>query len=210
MMGQMRIPPAKQPALWIDLYHQYPNPNWGEQCLAQAERVSQLLRRAASLAPEAITTPIAIAPPISTDTAQTHFFWQGDNLKIPVEILRGGITKLTKLGLISSSEEQQNALRRGLGHTSNLLERTTNAPWVLWYGPNDMLWLLIEGLWEMKLISCMGGIKAKWNTACCVFLHADGTPYGNTLRNSRCTNAQKRALLEKDFFAPFRHFLPRS
>lgn len=199
-LAEHRTPPEQQSALWLDLWRQWPDPVWGEQCLAEAERVDRLVRRARSLAlSPAVATPAGqpLAPPSPASVPRRHYVWLGDRLGIRADHLRDGIARLAAAGMIGSDRAQQDALRRGLGLAVNDTERASDAPWVVWLGPTDMLWLLIDGLWQLELITCAGGRQQKWATACALFLRPDGTLYDHTLRNSRCTNPEKVAVMER-------------
>lgn len=197
-LAELRTPPERQVALWRDLYRQLPTAEWGEVCMAEAERVQQLLERERRLAPSPSGTHRKEMPQAG------HFVWLGADRGVRVEHLRDGILRLAAAGLIDSSREQQEALRRGLGVAVNDDERHHEAPPVRWLGPTDMLWLVVEGLWEMGLITCVGGRQYKWRTACAVFRRADGSAYGLTLKNSRCTNPAKVAVIEKALLGELR------
>ena len=125
------------------------------------------------------------------ELAPRHFVWLGDRHGIHVEVLRACIASLAEADMIATDWGQREALRRGLGVTVNDDERRADAPWVLWRGPADVLWLVVEGLWRLELITCSGGRQQKWRTATGVFLRADGSPFDLTLKNSRCTNLEK-------------------
>lgn len=190
-LADQRMTPERQVTYWLDLWRQWPETEWGMQCLDEAERLMSLLRREAtlrnSLGPhgDGGRTVGAVAP--------LHFVWLGQDCGIKSDKLRDGIVALANGGMISADAAQQDALRRGLGLSLNDDERHSAAPWVRWLGPTDMLWLLVEGLWQLSLITCAGGRQQKWRTACGIFLHADGTPYGPNLKNSRCTQPTKKA-----------------
>lgn len=194
---ERRTPPEQQKELWMSLWRQLPDPEWGERCMAEAERVDSLLRRAAAL--RGTPLPAAdgqqgVAVPMA---AERHFVWLGDRLGLRVEHLRDGIEGLARIGMIGTDQGQQDALRRGLGLTVNDDERQTAAPWVVWLGPADMLAHLVDSLWDLGLVTCAGGRQQKWRTATGVFLRADGTRYDLSLKNSRCTNSEKLKLMER-------------
>lgn len=200
LFAEQRTPPERQVELWRDLWRQWPDVLWGEVCLAEAERVQALLRRDASLAaaaasPAVVPAQQAPVPQAPAPQADAHFVWLGDRRGVLVDHLRDGIAALAAAGLIGA--DRQDDLRRALGLCVNDAERRTPAPAVPWLGPVDMLWLLVDGLWELGLITCAGGRQQKWRTATAVFRRPDGTPFGLTLKNSRCTNAAKRALMER-------------
>lgn len=204
---ERRTPPERQKELWVRLWRQLPDPEWGERCLEEAERVERLLRRAAVLsvppaAAGAEGTGGSEVPPL----AERHFVWLGERRGLRVEHLRDGIAGLARIGMIGADRLQQEALRRGLGLTVNDEERGSDAPWVVWLGPADMLAHLMDWLWESELVTCAGGRQQKWRTATGMFLRADGTRYDLSLKNSRCTNAAKLDLLEKAFIGPLRFF----
>lgn len=211
LMADGGVAPEEQAALWVALWRQWPDSQWGEECLAEAERVDALVRRAAALARSAHGTAAPEVPVAERSTgvfAERHFVWLGDRQGLRVEHLRDGIAGLVRQGLIRGDAAQQEALRRGLGLTVNDMERTTDAPWVDWIGPTDMLAHLVDELWKMGLITCAGGQRNKWRTATGMFRRADGTRYDLTLRNSRCTDPKKLALLEEAVLGGLR-FLAR-
>ena len=59
-----------------------------------------------------------------------------------------------------------------------------------------------DGLFRLGVIDCSGGPRMKWRTATGIFLHADGSPFDTTLKNSRCTNPEKHKLLQNLVFTP--------
>ena len=213
LMADSGVPPEEQVGLWVGLWRQWPDPGWGEQCMAEAERVEALLKRAAALAHTAHGGTVAQAPAaaamdkVFTPFAERHFVWLGERKGLTTEILRNGIAGLARIGMIRSDRGQQDALRRGLGLTLNDAERNSDAPWVDWLGPADMLARLVDRLWEMDLITCAGGRQQKWRTATGVFRRADGTRYDLTLRNSRCTDSGKLSLLDEALFSGLRFYL---
>ena len=188
-------PPEQQPELWMALWRQWPDPLWGEVCVAEAERVESLLRRAAALSGSIPAGDESVLPLVSAVPADTHFVWLGDRRGILVDHLRDGIAALAAAGLVAA--DRQDDLRRALGLTVNEVERRTAVAPVPWLGPVDMLWLLVDTLWELGLITCAGGRQQKWRTACAVFRRADGSSFGPNLKNSRCTNVAKRDLMER-------------
>ncbi|MBR4505507.1 MAG: hypothetical protein IKP21_01885 [Bacteroidales bacterium] len=209
LMVEQRTPPERQKELWMELWQQLPDPEWGEWCMDEAERVDKLLRRAAALRG---------APPAAADghggkavaaSAERHFVWLGDRLGVKTEHLRDGIEGLARIGMIGTDRMQQEALRRGLGLAVNDDERQTAAPWVVWLGPADMLAHLVDSLWDMGLVTCAGGRQQKWRTATGIFLRADGTRYDLTLKNSRCTNGEKLKLMERAMLGGLRFFVNR-
>lgn len=218
---ERRTPPEQQKELWMTLWLQWPDPEWGEICVAEAERMERLLRRMAAMeggagvpvqteeavARREVQRKVAVVP--DSRLAERHFVWLGERHGLRVEHLRDGIEGLSRIGMIGSSRSQQEALRRGLGLTVNDVERQSDAPWVVWLGPADMLAHLVDSLWEMELITCAGGRQQKWRTATGMFLRADGTRYDLSLKNSRCTNAEKLALLERAFLGGLRFYLGR-
>ena len=137
--------------------------------------------------------------------ADAHFVWLGDRHGVLVDHLRDGIAALAAAGLIAA--DQQEALRRALGLCVNEVERRTPVEPVVWLGPVDMLWLLVDELWALELITCAGGRQQKWRTACAVFLRADGRRFGLTLKNSRCTNTAKRDLMERALLGGLRRLV---
>lgn len=200
MMADGGVPPEEQVQLWVALWQQWPDSEWGEECLAEAERTQRLVERAATIARTAHVVPPAAR---TTGTvAERHFVWLGDRRGLKVEHLRDCIAGLARIGMIRSDSVQQEALRRGLGLTVNDLERGADAPWVDWLGPADMLAHMVDGLWKMELVTCAGGQRQKWRTATGLFRRPDGTRYDHTLRNSRCTDPHKLALLDETLFKP--------
>ncbi|MBQ9417210.1 MAG: hypothetical protein IJU19_01375 [Bacteroidales bacterium] len=219
-----RIIPARQLDLYLNLWEQYPDLEWGRQCAEEARKVKALMQEFEAISghpsqppsaanhglPSNFTTtatsptPDAAAGhlPTAIDYQKMHFVWADTKEKIKAEQLRECIGNLADMGLISRERTQQEALRRGLGYTCNEAERNSEAPRVIWLGPTDMLWMLVDGLWRLNLIYSNGGSQQKWNTACGVFLHADRTPYTNNLRNARCTNAKKKEEMNLKFLGP--------
>ena len=202
-------PPERQVALWRALWRQWPDPLWGEVCIAEAERVKALLQRESALA-EAAEAPVAsaagAAPAVRAVAPQgAHFVWLGERHGVLVDHLRDGIAALAAAGLVAA--DRQDDLRRALGLSVNEVERRTPVTPVAWLGPVDMLWLLVDTLWELGLITCAGGRQQKWRTATAVFRRADGTPFGLTLKNSRCTNAAKRAMMERALLGGLRRLV---
>lgn len=200
LLADQRTPPERQPAIWIDLWRQWPDPLWGEVCIAEAERVQSLLLRTAALQSQSTnSTPDSSLTP----SPDPHFVWLGDRRGILVDHLRDGIAELAAQGLIAA--DRQAEFRRALGLSVNDAERRTPAAPVPWLGPVDMLCFLVDELWNLGLITCAGGRQQKWRTACATFLRPDGTTFGLTLKNSRCTNPAKRALLESALLGGLRH-----
>lgn len=213
LMADLGVAPEEQPGLWLALWRQWPDSEWGERCLAEAERVSALLEREAVLAQTAhVATADKAAGRQSRKSecgplAERHFVWLGDKKGLRVEHLRDAIAGLARIGMIRSDRGQQDALRRGLGLALNDVERGSDAPWVDWLGPADMLALLVDRLWAMGLVTCVGGRGQKWRTATGMFRRGDGTRYDLTLRNSRCTDAAKLELMEKNVLGGLRFFI---
>lgn len=205
MMADGGVAPEEQVQLWVALWRQWPDSQWGEECLAEAERVQRLVERAAAIARPPHGNVATAAPSAEAQEAEIkrrHFVWLGDRHGVLTDQLRDSIAALARQGLIGNDRGQQEALRRGLGLTVNETERTTEAPWVDWLGPADMLAHLVDGLWDLGLITCAGGQRQKWRTATSVFRRADGSHYDLTLRNSRCTDKEKLRLLDEAVFKP--------
>ena len=205
LFAEQRTPYEQQKALWVDLMKQWPDREWGESCLAEAEGVEQLLRRAVVLG---VLPPADVdgRTPVPVDSlAERHFVWLGDSTDLRTEHVRDGMEGLARIGMIGAGSQQE-ALRRGLGLMLNEVERTTAAAWVVWLGPADMLAHLVNSLWDLGVITCAGGRQQKWRTATGFFLRADRTRFDLSLKNSRCTNAAKLDLLEKAFIGPLRFF----
>lgn len=198
-------PPEQQPELWMALWRQWPDPIWGEVCMAEAERVEALLRREAALSAPVPQGDVSAGQGRGNVSADTHFVWLGDRHGVLVDHLRDGIAALAAAGLVAA--DRQDDLRRALGLTVNEVERRTAVAPVPWLGPVDMLWLLVDTLWELGLITCAGGRQQKWRTATAVFRRADGSPFGLTLKNSRCTNSAKRDLMERAILGGLRRLV---
>lgn len=192
-MVKHRVPIEQQKTLWLDFYQQLPSIEWAEQCMQQAERIERLLERQRLLT----GTPQPMAP--LPDHALKQFVWQGDRYGITHADLRERIVNLSKYGMISSDVSQREAMRRGLGMCVNETERTSTFPWVVWLSDSDVLTFLIEGLWSMNLIYCVGGQHQKWNTLCGIFLHADGSRFRPSIKSSRCKSKEKMLLLHNTF-----------
>lgn len=201
-LAEMRMTPERQVGYWLELWRRWPEAECGELCLAEAERLMALLRREREVrdALGSVGEEAREAVPAAGSLAERHFVWLGGESGVRAEHLRDGIARLSAAGLIDADREQQEALRRGLGLWVNDTERHSAAPWVRWLGPVDMLWLLVEGLWQMGLVTCAGGRQQKWRTALGVFLRPDGRRLGANLRNSRCTNAEKKAVMRDCLF----------
>lgn len=202
-------PPERQAELWRALWRQWPDPFWGEVCVAEAERVEALLRREAALKANSFNSLNLCSehkPPAVVEGA--HFVWLGDRRGVLVDHLRDGIAALAAAGLVGA--DRQDDLRRALGLCVNDVERRTPVEPVPWLGPVDMLWLLVDTLWELGLITCAGGRQQKWRTACAVFRRADGSAFGLTLKNSRCTNRAKRDLMERALLGGLRRLVAAS
>lgn len=205
LFAEQRTPPERQVVLWRSLWRQWPDAAWGEVCVAEAERVQELLRREAALAatPDAAAAPSV--PMSSVTVADAHFIWLGDRHGVLVDHLRDGIAALAAAGLVAA--DRQADLRRALGLAVNDAERRSVTAPVPWLGPVDMLWLLVDSLWELGLITCAGGRQQKWRTATAVFRRADGSRFDLTLKNSRCTNAAKRDLMERALLGGLRRLV---
>lgn len=207
LFSEQGTPPERQMELWRTLWRQWPDTVWGEVCISEAERLKSLLQREAALfdtdIPEAPEHPETSKP--MEFSADAHFVWLGGRHGILVDRLRDGIAALAAMGLIAA--DRQDDLRRALGLAVNDAERRSLTPQVPWLGPVDMLWYLVDTLWELGLITCAGGRQRKWRTATAVFLRPDGTPFDLTLKNSRCTNPVKRDLMERAFLGSLRHLV---
>lgn len=214
LMVENCVPPREQVGLWLELWNQIPDSECGMLFLAEAERIGDLVKRADALAQsvhggeawkgrekgdrEKGFSPLAVR----------HFVWLGDRKGIHTESLRGGIAGLSRIGMIRNDREQQEALRRGLGLTLNDDERSSDAPWVEWLGPADMLAYLIDSLWDMGLITCAGGQQEKWNTATGMFRKPDYKLFKrNTLRNSRCSDKEKLILMDRAILEGLRYMM---
>lgn len=213
-LAEEGTPPERQVELWMELWHQWPDPIWGEVCLAEAERVASLLKRETALRSLALNASTVIGDEdthcdrMSVTDTPIHFVWLGDRRGVLVDHLRDGIAALAAAGLVAP--DRQDDLRRAFGLTVNEVERRTPVAPVPWLGPVDMLWLLVDTLWELNIITCAGGRQQKWRTATSVFRRADGTSFGLTLKNSRCTNAAKRDLMERAILGGLRRLVAAS
>lgn len=205
LFAEQRTAPERQVALWVALWRQWPDSLWGESCLAEAERVQELLRREAALTVGAPAVAASSSSVSSVVTADAHFVWLGDRHGVLVDHLRDGIAALAAAGLIGA--DRQGDLRRALGLCVNDVERRTAASPVPWLGPVDMLWLLVDELWNLGLITCAGGRQQKWRTATAVFRRPDGSRFDLTLKNSRCTNVAKRDLMERALLGGLRRLV---
>ena len=206
LMTAHGLPPGEQAALWLRLARQYPDPDWMEQCLVAARRMAALvegerevLERLGSGDGFALSAD-GLRRPVSP-YAERHFEWLGESRGVLVDSVRGGIAAWAARGFISQDAEQQAALRCGLGLTLNAAERQQRAPWVRWLGDADMLNYMIESLWEQQLIYCSGGRRLKWQTLCGVFLHADGSRYEPSIKSNRCSNTEKRRIMDTAFLS---------
>lgn len=226
VMVERHVNPAQQVDLWIDLYMQHPDPDWGEKCLAEAERVKALLARIGTLrgsrvpAPEALTpapapqdadfalrnSPAGIQNPESGFLNSTsQFVWLGDRLGYTREMLRDAISRLASVfGLIATDDSQQAALRRALGVAVNATERSTAAPRVVWLGGADHLAILVDGLFRLGAIACPDGSHDRWRTAAAIFSHPDGSPYRTTLRNSLTSRPDRVDPIDRAILASVR------
>ena len=201
-MTQRRVPLERQRQLWLDFYRQYPDATWAEKCLDEAERISRILERERRIAAKIPTSGNSATSPDTPPTApspfaQRHFMWTGDRLGVRAEHLRDGIRRLATGGLIDSSMEQQDALRRGFGLMLNDTERSTPQPWVKWLGDSSQLNYMVDTLWHMQLIHCAGGERQKWRTLCALFLDADGHPYPAAIKSNRCRSKEKREMIRR-------------
>lgn len=204
MLDEEGTPPEVQVEIWLTLWRKNYDPAFSLQCMVEAERVTALLEREASVrsrmaALQASSGAVGAPPAMPT---RRCYYWLGHRLGIQPDNLRACIANMAEVSLIDRSREQQDALRRGLGLTLSAAEEGTTSPWVYWLGPVDVLWLLVDGLFNLGVIDCSGGPRMKWRTATGIFLHADGSPFDTTLKNSRCTNPKKRDLMQRLVFAP--------
>lgn len=220
---ERRTPPEQQKEVWKRLWQQWPSPEWGDVCVSEIEVLESLLRRLGAVDGTAVAAAVQdgvaavggeaqhkVVKAPDSQLAERHFVWLGDRHGVRTEHLRDGIEGLARICMIGTDRCQQEALRRGLGLTVNEEERSSDALWVLWLGPADMLMCLVDSLWDMNLITCAGGLQQKWRTATGMFLRADGTRYKLTVKNSRCTNPDKLELLEKAILGEMRFFVSRS
>lgn len=195
---------AEQAEAWLELARQYPDPDWMERCLAAARRMTALVEaerevRATLGTGDGSALGLDGRRRPASSLAERHFEWLGASRGVLVESVRGGIAALAARGFISPDAEQQAALRCGLGLTLNTAERTQRAPWVRWLGDSDVLNYLVDSLWEHEVIYCSGGRRLKWQTLCGVFLRSDGTCFEPSIKNNRCTNTEKRRVIDSAF-----------
>lgn len=188
---------------WIRLSHEYRDPAWGVECRRRAQEMVKALAEEKELLAVlgdsvefASTAKGTGGPP--DKYATRHFEWLGRQKKVPVEVVRDGIERLARSGFISIDMAQQEALRRGLGITSNATERSERAPWVYWLGGDNGLHYLVTSLWNMGLIYCSGGERDKWEVVCGVFCHCDGEPYlRERIKCCYCHNPRKRKAIDE-------------
>ena len=204
-LAEEGTPPEQQPELWMALWRQWPDPLWGEVCIAEAERVAALLRREAALSAPVPQGDVSAGQGGGNAPVDPHFVWLGDRRGVLVDHLRDGIAALAAAGLVAA--DRQDDMRRALGLTVNEVERRTAVSPVPWLGPVDMLSLLVDTLWDLGLITCAGGRQQKWRTATAVFRHADGSPFKLTIKNSHCTNAAKCDLMERAILGGLRRLV---
>ena len=195
------LPPSEQAREWLRLARLYPDPVWMELCRVKAQAMVEWVRSERELLGELnegdhyASTPEGRLCPLSPH-AERHFEWLGDRHGVLVEVVRGGIAKLAGQGYISLAMEQQEALRRGLGLMVSDAECRSAAPWVRWMGEGGALNYLVNELWELGLITCTGGRSRKWQTLRGVFLRADGTCFGPSIKSNECRNEEKRRDME--------------
>lgn len=200
---------------WIRLSHELTDPEWGDECRRRARRMAEAVREEREIlsmlggtvgdvsAAEGVRRP-------ADGLAERHFEWIGGRQRVPVEVVRDGITALARSGFIGDDADQQAALRRGLGIALNPAERTSRAPWVYWMGGDGGLHYLISSLWDMGLIYCSGGVRDKWETLCGVFLHPDGSRFERKIRGSRCRSETKRSAIDEAMLNGLRFVTGRS
>lgn len=205
---------ARQQALeWRRLAAQYADPDWMEECIAMSEKMVRLwqreceIDRALGQSENCATGADGRKRPLSP-LAVSHFEWlgdrQGSDCQVQASTLRGGIANLAEKDYISRDQEQQDAMRRGLGLALNAGERSSQAPWVIWLGDGAALNYIIDSLWRMGLIHCSGGQKRKWQTLCGIFLRSDGTLFTPAIKSNRCTNKALRSQLDRAFLNALR------
>lgn len=193
---------GEQAREWLRLSHAFVEPAWMELCRRNARRMAEAVREEREIV-EMLggSVDFAVAGEgrrrPADGLAERHYEWLGARHKVPLEVVRDGITALARCGFIGDDSEQQAALRRGLGIAVNGAERNSRAPWVRWMGTDDALNYLIDSLWAMELIYCSGGRRDKWKTLCGVFLRADGSCYEPTIKGCRCRNAAKRTTIDE-------------
>lgn len=205
---------AYQQALeWRRLAGQYTDPEWMRLCVGNAEAMVELWHRVCAL-DEALgqgdnfaTAHNGRRKPVSS-LAECHFEWLGDRggreSGVQASVVRGGIAELAERGFLSRDQEQQDAMRRGLGLALNASERSSRAPWVRWMGDGAVLNYLVDSLWEMHLIHCSGGQHMKWQTLCGIFLRRDGTCFETSIKSNRCCNEYKRQQIDTAFLNSLR------
>lgn len=186
---------------WIRLSHELTDPEWGDECRRRARRMAEAVREEREIlamlgAAVGDVSADGTLPRPADGLAERHFEWIGGRKRVPVEVVRDGITALARGGFIGDDAEQQAALRRGLGIALNPAERTSRAPWVYWMGGAGGLHYLISSLWDMELIYCSGGVRDKWETLCGVFLLPDGSRFGRKIRGCCCRSERKRRAID--------------
>lgn len=208
VMTRRGLSATAQAREWLRLEHQYAEPRWMRLCVEQARAMAALVQAEREV--EAVVGSVKDAEGgesrrrPSSPLAERHFEWLGSRSGVQVAMVRGGIENLARKGYVSPDAAQQAALRRGLGIALNSEERTTQAPWVLWLGEGDALNYLIDSLWRMQLIHCSGGQRYKWQTLCGVFLRSDGTCFESGIKSNRCTNNEKRRIIDAAFLNALR------
>lgn len=190
---------------WLQMAHDYTDPDWMELCMARARRAMQIVRDeqeiGSQLPPGGKNAWSGRTAQMPADTlAERHFEWLGDRIHVTVEAVRDSIAALAKQGYVSPEAEQQAAFRRGLGIALNESERQSRAPWVRWLGEADALNYLVNTLWRAQLIYCSGGQRYKWLTLCGVFLKANGTRYEPSIKSNRCENGTKMSSIDKALY----------
>lgn len=202
VMTQHSLPAGEQAREWLRLSHAYADPGWMELCRQRARRMAEAVQEEREImAMLGGSVDFASAEGgrkrPSGELAERHFEWLGARKRVPLEVVRDGITALARCGFIGDDADQQAALRRGLGIAVNGVERSSRAPWVRWMGTDDALNYLVDSLWKMELIYCSGGPRDKWKTLCGVFLRADDTCYETNIKGCRCRNETKRSTIDE-------------
>ena len=204
--------PADQVSNWISVANQLPDPAWMEECLQRAEVMGAFLQREQQLnslvqqcAQSVPTVRPAEMPPSAL--AENHFYWLGNDTTVHADTLRGCINAIAMQGYISLDQSQQEAMRRSLGMAIGEAERHSQAPWVIWMGEIDVLCYIIQSLWQLGLLNCMGGESQKWNTLRGAYLRPDRRRLPETLRNNRIKNEHKRREIDRIFVNPLQRTL---
>ena len=117
LLDEEGTPPRVQVEVWLALWSLNYGPRWALQCMAEAERLADLMEREAAvrsrLAALQASAGAAAVPP--TLPPRRCYYWLGPRLGVKSDRLNECILNLAAASLIAHSREQLDALRRGLG-----------------------------------------------------------------------------------------------